>query len=45
MTSDINYGNTEVGDVASYVNPFTKLEKITLSYEFDDSGPKVVVSY
>ena len=45
MTSDNTNDNTEVGYIKSHVNPFTKLEKVTLPYEFDDSGPKVVVSY
>ena len=33
------------GTFTSSTSPFVKLEKAKLSYEFDESGPKVVVSY
>ena len=31
-------------DVTSHVSPYMKLAKVKLSYEFDEHGPKVVVS-
>lgn len=31
-------------DVTSHVSPFMKLAKVKLSYDFDEHGPKVVVS-
>ena len=45
MTCDNANNNSEVSGVTSHVNPFMKLQNVTLPYEFDDSGPKVVVSY
>ena len=43
--NDHNGDLEEISKVTSYINLIKKLERIELPYEFDESGPKVLVSY